>query len=159
MASPDPAPLVMALVAALLGGWLAWRGAAQLRESISRAGSTGGAHAGVRILAVLEIGLGAALLTAGGLLALFGTDRVGGYLRLRPAWLVLAAGLGILREGLKAIVAGPAAPGGTLGAWLDRARGLPALIVGFLLLTGGAVDVLFPGAIRAFAERLIGMAP
>jgi hypothetical protein len=163
MPSPDPfspPPIAMALVAVLLGGWLAWTGAAQLRESLSSPdGRFAGRCAGVRILAVLEIVLGAALLTAGGLLGLYGPERVGDYLRLRPGWLVLAAGLAVLRGGLRAMVACQAAPCGALSAWLNRGHGLPALLLGAVLIAGGAADVLFPGAVLALAARLVGGAP
>jgi hypothetical protein len=150
----------MALVAALLGGWMAWAGAAQLHESVaSPGGRSMRSLAGVRILAVLEIGLGTALLTTAGLLALFGPDRVAAYVRLRPGWLALGAGAALLRGGMKSFVTQQAAPGGALGGWLNRARGLPALIVGAGLVAGGALDALFPGALQALATRLIGGAP
>jgi hypothetical protein len=150
----------MALAAVLLGGWLAWTGAAGLRETLSSPGDRfAGPRAGLRILAVLEIALGAGMLTAGGLLGLFGTERVGDYLRLRPGWLALAAGLAVLRGGLRAMIASQAAPSGALSAWLNRGHGLPALILGAVLIAGGAADVLFPGAVLALAARLVGGAP
>lgn len=150
----------MALVAVLFGGWLAWTGAARLRDSLSSSRDRfAGTRAGMRILAVLEIGLGAGLLTAGGLLGLFGPERVGDYLHLRPGWLALAAGVGVLRGALKAILPDQAAPGRARGAWLDRARGLPALILGAVLIAGGLADVLFPGAVRTLAERLAAGGP